>query len=116
MLVLLIYSHLSYILFLIHKRKKCTTGHTVIWTRNTVERRFWVWKQKFRCLLRGFTTKLENTKLYIVALAILHNIAVHRQDLLEDIEGDDGNVPVTQTINNSLRGNAARAAFINEIF
>lgn len=86
-------------------------------TRNSVERCFGVWKQRFRCLLRGFTTKLENTKLYIVALALLHNIAMHRQDLLEDVEEqDDGNVPVTHTINASLRGNVARAAFINRNF
>ncbi|KOB56305.1 Uncharacterized protein OBRU01_23435 [Operophtera brumata] len=86
-------------------------------TRNSVERCFGVWKQRFQCLLRGITTKLENTKLYIVALAVLHNIAMHRQDLLEDVEvRGDGNVPVTHAIDASLRGNVARAAFINQHF
>ncbi|KAJ4432870.1 hypothetical protein ANN_21509 [Periplaneta americana] len=45
-------------------------------TRNAVERCFGVWKQRFRCLLRGFPTSLENTKTYIVALAALHNLAL----------------------------------------
>ncbi|KAF9413679.1 hypothetical protein HW555_008125, partial [Spodoptera exigua] len=72
-------------------------------TRNVVERCFGLWKQRFRCLLRGFTTKLENTKLYIVALAVLHNIAIPRQDLIEVVEDFD-TVPVTQAVNNMLRG------------
>lgn len=42
---------------------------------------------------------------------------MRRQDLLEDVEEqDDGNVPVTHTITGSLRGNVARAAFINQNF
>ncbi|CAK1590126.1 unnamed protein product [Parnassius mnemosyne] len=69
-------------------------------TRNTVERCFGVWEQRFRCLQQGLNIKLVNTKLYIVALAILHNIAMHKQDLLEDAV-DDGNVPVTELVNNS---------------
>ncbi|CAK1596571.1 unnamed protein product [Parnassius mnemosyne] len=85
-------------------------------TRNTIERCFGVWKQRFRCLQLGLNTKLVNTKLYIVALAILHNIAMHKQDLLEDAVEDYGNVPVTELVNNSLRGNSVRAAFINENF
>ncbi|KAJ8720937.1 hypothetical protein PYW08_006402 [Mythimna loreyi] len=84
-------------------------------TRNVVERCFGLWKQRFRCLLRGFTTKLENTKMYIVALAVLHNIAMHRQDIIEVVEDDD-TVPVTQAGNNMLRGNSARTAFIFENF
>lgn len=85
-------------------------------TRNVVERCFGVWKQRFQCLRKGFSTKLENTKLYIVALAVLHNIAMHRQNLEDDVLVDDDIFPVTRVINNSLRGNAVRATFINEIF
>lgn len=73
-----------------------------ILTRNSIERCFGVWKQRFRCLLRGFTTKLDNTKLYIVALAILHNIAMQKQDLVP--EAAESSVPVTQAVNNTLRG------------
>lgn len=85
-------------------------------TRNTVERCFGVWKQRFRCLLRGFTTNLANTKLYIVALAVLHNIAMHRQDFYEEEEDGDDEIPARWAISSSRRGNAARAAFINENF
>lgn len=87
-------------------------------TRNTVERCFGVWKQRFRCLLRGFTTKLDNTKIYIVALAMLHNIGVHRHDFPheEGINDDNGDNPLLQPGNHNLRGNACRAAFIEENF
>ncbi|CAH2109231.1 unnamed protein product [Euphydryas editha] len=85
-----------------------------IHTRNSVERCFGVWKQRFRCLLRVFTTKLDNTKLYIVTLAILYNIAMQKQDLVP--EAVESSVPVTKALNNTLRGNVARAAFINENF
>ncbi|KAH9636735.1 hypothetical protein HF086_007633 [Spodoptera exigua] len=85
------------------KTKEELYNRAHIRTRNVVERCFGLWKQRFRCLLRGFTTKLENTKLYIVALAVLHNIAIHRQDLIEVVEDFD-TVPVTQAVNNMLRG------------
>ncbi|KAL0829652.1 hypothetical protein ABMA28_003158 [Loxostege sticticalis] len=57
-----------------------------IMTRNTVERCFGLWKNRFRCLLSGFTVKQENAKLYIVALAVLHNIAVNMGEQVEGIE------------------------------
>lgn len=49
-------------------------------TRNTVERCFGVWKQRFRCLLDGMTTNMKNIKPTIVALAVLHNIAIEKDD------------------------------------
>lgn len=51
-------------------------------TRNPVERCFGVWKQRFRCLLDGLRTSLENTKTLIVALAVLHNIAIEENDIV----------------------------------
>lgn len=51
-------------------------------TRNTVERCFGVWKQRFRCLLDGVTVSLSNAKVVIVALAILHNIALEENDII----------------------------------
>ncbi|KAG6462427.1 hypothetical protein O3G_MSEX013255 [Manduca sexta] len=95
-----------------HKEEMYNKAH--IHTRNTVERCFGVWKRRFRCLLRGCTTKLENTKLYIVTLAILHNIAMQKQDLVPEAEYNS--VPVAHAENNSVRGNAVRAAFINDNF
>ncbi|CAK1596539.1 unnamed protein product [Parnassius mnemosyne] len=99
-------------LFTPNTQKKEMYNRSHIKIRNTVERCFGVWKQRFRCLQLELNTKLVNTKVYIVALAILHNIAMYKQDAVED----NGNVPVTELVNNSLRGNSVRAAFINENF
>lgn len=85
-------------------------------TRNTVERCFGVWKQRFRCLLRGFTTKLDNSKLFIVALAILHNIGIDKQDMPTERYMENDNIPLLPPANNNLRGNASRATFIEENF
>ncbi|CAG9128856.1 unnamed protein product [Plutella xylostella] len=49
-------------------------------TRNTVERCFGVWKQRFRCLLHGLPISLQNGKVVIMALAVLHNIAIDMAD------------------------------------
>lgn len=99
-----------------NKEEKYNWAH--IRTRNPIERCFGVWKQRFRCLQCGFKTKLENTKLYIIALAILHNIALQQQDNIPEVITLDacGNEPVTIAPTDSLRGNACRAAFINENF
>ncbi|CAK1596536.1 unnamed protein product [Parnassius mnemosyne] len=99
-------------LFTPNTQKKEMYNRSHIRIRNTVERCFGVWKQRFRCLQLELNTKLMNTNVYIVALAILHNIAMHKQDAVED----NGNVPVTELVNNSLRGYSLRAAFINENF
>ncbi|KAG7300757.1 hypothetical protein JYU34_015086 [Plutella xylostella] len=52
-------------------------------TRNTIERCFGVWKQRFQCLLHGMSVKMENIKPTIVALAILHNIAIKREGQID---------------------------------
>lgn len=49
-------------------------------TRNSVERCFGVWKQRFQSLLYGVTVHMHNVKPTIVALAVLHNIAIDQQD------------------------------------
>ncbi|XP_023934425.2 putative nuclease HARBI1 [Bicyclus anynana] len=86
-------------------------------THNTVERCIKVWKQRFKSLLQGFKTKLDNTKVYIVALAILHNIAIQRQEQLDDVEEhDEVPVPVPPVTLNNMTGSSARAAFINDNF
>ncbi|KAL0811461.1 hypothetical protein ABMA28_009861 [Loxostege sticticalis] len=60
-----------------------------IMTRNSVERCFGLWKNRFRCLLTGFTVKQENAKLYIIALAVLHNIAIDMGEQIEGVEALD---------------------------
>lgn len=49
-------------------------------TRNTVERCFGVWKQRFRCLLRGMAGSLSTIKTTVVALAVLQCLAIDMND------------------------------------
>lgn len=67
------------------KETKYNSAH--IATRNTVERCFGVWKQRFRCLLDGMTVSFPNAKVLVVALAVLHNIAIEEND---DFTGKPG--------------------------
>lgn len=79
-------------------------------TRNTVERCFGLWKQRFRCLLRGMYMKLATAKTTIVALAMLHNIAI---DMNEDI---DIVRYVRQRIRRPVRRPTVRGAIIRQRF
>lgn len=63
-------------------------------TRNTIERCFGVLKQRFRCLLDGITVSFYNAKILIVALAVLHNIAIEEND---DPPTDDVNLEPSNT-------------------
>ncbi|KAF9416012.1 hypothetical protein HW555_006535 [Spodoptera exigua] len=88
-----------------------------ILTRNTIERCFGVWKQRFRCLLHGFSVSLENAKLYIVALAVLHNFATKMGEKLEIVE----NIPHVprqplQNMPEDRTGHTARQLFIRTHF
>lgn len=51
-----------------------------ITTRNTVERKYGVWKRRFPCLALGLRCKLETALSVIVACAVLHNICVMQKD------------------------------------
>ncbi|CAH0731066.1 unnamed protein product, partial [Brenthis ino] len=91
-------------------------------TRNTVERCFGLWKQRFRCSLRGLYCNIETAKTTIVACAVLHNIAI---DMKEDVfqSGFDDNKANTQTsaavalpVENNVRGNIRRRQFIERHF
>ncbi|XP_063826029.1 putative nuclease HARBI1 [Ostrinia nubilalis] len=74
-------------------------------TRNTVERCFGVWKQRFQCLLHGLPVSLQNGKAVIIALAVLHNIAIDMNDTL--LEQHMEQVPVTPQLSteNSVHDN-----------
>ncbi|XP_064074865.1 putative nuclease HARBI1 [Vanessa tameamea] len=61
-----------------HAEQNYNEAH--IATRNVVERCFGVWKQRFQCLLHGMPMKFGNVKTTIVALAVLHNIAIVYKD------------------------------------
>ena len=89
-------------------------------TRNIIERLFGVWKRRFPILRNGLRTKLSTSLTIIVAVAILHNIAVEQgEPEIEDEEpptSDDPieREPVNQTAN--LRASLVRMRLINEHF
>jgi nuclease HARBI1 len=93
------------------------TAH--ICTRNTIERCFGVWKQRFRCLLTGFTVSLPHVKLYIIALAILHNIAIDMGEGVENIthyEEINRELHVPPARHENQRGQTERRLFIDNYF
>lgn len=89
-----------------------------IQTRNTVERTFGVWKRRFACLSLGLRTKLSTTVQVIVATAVLHNMAILQQDLLdhfEEIAEIDIPLPINENIGNA-GGVALRNSLIENYF
>lgn len=93
-----------------------------------MERCFGVWKQRFRCLLRGFSTSLDNTKKTIVALAVLLDIALQMGEDNNNLVMIDDNPPMPpkdhlvhleklqETQNNAIQRKTVRAAFIHDFF
>lgn len=55
-------------------------------TRNVVERSYGVWKRRFPCLSLGLRIALERVQPVVVALAVLHNIAIDDNDRLPPVE------------------------------
>lgn len=88
-------------------------------TRNTIERCFGLWKQRFRCLLRGLYGDIETARKTIVACAVLHNIAIDMKEDLFPGEGHvhtENNIPVQPYVANPVRGNIRRRQFIETYF
>jgi nuclease HARBI1 len=50
--------------------------------RNTVERKYGVWKRRFPCLVFGLRCKLETSLTVIVACAVLHNFCIEQNEAL----------------------------------
>jgi len=57
-----------------------------ILVRNTVERKYGVWKRRFPCLVFGFRCKLETSLVVIVACAVLHNFCIEQKDDLPAVD------------------------------
>jgi len=53
-------------------------------TKNTVERLNGILKRRFVCLSKKLATKLSTSMLIITSCAVLHNIAIHRHDVLSN--------------------------------
>lgn len=54
-------------------------------TRNPIERCFGVLKRRFPCLSMGLRVKLDTVMNIIVACAILHNLAISHNDIMDDL-------------------------------
>lgn len=61
-------------------------------TRGIVERTFGIWKRRFPCLSRGLETKLLTSTTIITACAILHNLSLIFNDVLEEEEEEIENI------------------------
>lgn len=57
-------------------------------TRRIVERTFGIWKRRFPCLSRGLQTKLLTSTTIVTACAVLHNLSLTFNDILEE-EGEE---------------------------
>lgn len=93
-------------------------------TRNSVERLFGMWKNKFRCLFNGLQLSLDTTKAAIVASAELHNICIDHRDEMDSSSEEEDDLDDGHGINNldnndqnqNLAGNIFRQHFINMHF
>jgi Plant transposon protein. len=88
-------------------------------TRNCVERQYGVWKRRFPCLSVGMRLGLEKVKIVIVATAVLHNIAIDRNEAdPPNYEGNINNVDFVNDYDNfDNRGlDVTRRALISQYF
>ncbi|GBM45224.1 Putative nuclease HARBI1 [Araneus ventricosus] len=84
--------------------------------RNVVERQYGIMKRRFACLATSLRCSLQNAMTVIVAIAVLHNIALQMDDVFEEIieeEDDEGNTP---TVANHAAGLAKRNALLSTFF
>jgi hypothetical protein len=87
-------------------------------TRSIIERTFGVWKRRFPALHYGLRTKLETTLAIIPALAVLHNVAIKRNDPLPPLQDPlvPEHVPVRQVRDANNRGNDVRRRLVQQYF
>ena len=90
-----------------------------IQTRNTVERSFGIWKRRCPAIALGMRTTFNTTLAFIVATAVLYNIAIETKDNfveadlpMQDVVGADIG-PHNYTSNEE---NARRTSIINTHF
>lgn len=60
-------------------------NRTQILVRNTVERKYGVWKKRFPCLVFGLRCKIETAMTVVIACAVVHNLCIGNNDILPDI-------------------------------
>jgi nuclease HARBI1 len=67
-------------------------NQTQIKVRNTVERKYGVWKKRFPCLVFGLRCKLETSLTVIVACAVLHNFCIKRNETMPENSSEENKV------------------------
>lgn len=96
-----------------------------ITTRNSVERAFGLLKRRFSCLTETMRASLENTKVIIVAAAVLHNLALENRVPIPDEEDEDEDelmsqdaedAPEDDRLNVRGSGNVQRQQYIRDNF
>ncbi|XP_066585716.1 putative nuclease HARBI1 [Prorops nasuta] len=90
-------------------------------TRIIVERTYGIWKRRFPCLSRGLSLKLVTSTSIVVACAVLHNMALIFNDILEEeetaeMQSEDEEENVVNTHWQPAEGLAFRDALIENLF
>ncbi|XP_045506248.1 putative nuclease HARBI1 [Colias croceus] len=89
-------------------------------TRNTVERCFGVWKQRFRILNEPMRGSLQVIKTTIVACAVLHNLAIlFNESILNQDPGLENQLLIEPTVPDNIQHedeNINRAIYIETYF
>ena len=88
-------------------------------TRNCIERTNGVWKSRFRCISKDSRMRIkhERTMAVVVAISVLHNIAINRNELdFFDEVNAMNDVPVDNNVDGDAAGNAFRRRIIQRYF
>lgn len=84
-------------------------------TRNTVERTLDVWKRRFACLSQKLRLNLDHTLAVIVAVAVLHNIALQENDtVIIDSDPEENVVTEPVEVHISSEGNRFRQLLVDQ--
>lgn len=85
-------------------------------TRNIVERFFGVWKKRFACLQVGLANKLTTSSNIIISCAVLHNLGILSNDILEGINFETDAVPQVVATRQSPSGLAFRNNVVAQFY
>lgn len=78
-------------------------NESLIRTRNTVERKYGVWKRRFPILSVGIKVDINTAMTIIVATAILHNMAIEmNEDLHVDLDEQNNDEQVEEVVPNEI--------------
>jgi hypothetical protein len=64
-------------------------NRTHILVRNTVERKYGVWKRRFPCLVFGLRCEMKTLLTVITACSVLHNICIETADTMPELSDEE---------------------------